>query len=92
MRRMTISMGSRRRAAGSRAGSGWDLPRTAAVLIALVGCGGGGGGGAGPGPVADCGCDGPADGPGGDSSVEISDGTAYDFGDVGVGKSASHTF
>lgn len=30
------------------------------------------------------------DGP--DSAVEISDGTTYDFGEVGVGKSASHTF
>jgi predicted aconitase with swiveling domain len=89
---MTIALGSRRRAGGSRAGSGEALLRAAAVLVALVGCGGGGAGGggedAGSSPAGDCGCD----GPGGDSAVEISDGTTYDFGDVGVGKTASHTF
>jgi hypothetical protein len=63
---------------------------SAAILIALVGCGGGGGSGSGP--TGDGGRDGSTDGPGGDSAVEISDGATYDFGDVGLGKSASHTF
>lgn len=62
---------------------------SAAALIALVGCGGSGG--AGSGLTVDCGCDG-REGPAGDSPVEISDGAVYDFGDVGVGKRASHTF